>query len=276
MAFVSEQDLYCFMLRGYHIFDECISQQWVKELDEVIDEMNACHFQPSRYPNVRMEPRHDEDEKLIQIVVRNILEVDKIFSDLIDLDFVLPWIVTLLNRSPRLTENYGYFRNANRPAGYHAVRDAGKTQNLNHQGVPQIEMVKVMIPLMEQTPETGTLSFITGSHLLDMKPPFDLNDVDALPELRALNLKAGQPVLFTENLYHSGYPGTNIKKQRRTLFFSYEPSHHADWFVSLSDEFIETCTPRQKKLLRRPGRWHEDWSDELKGIGKGAHSVIFS
>ncbi len=263
MGFVSEQELYCFMLRGYHVFEEGISHQKIEQMNEVIDEMNACGFHPERYPNVHMEPRYDADGKLIQIVVRNILEVDKIFSGLIDLDFVLPWLVTLLNRSPRLTENYGYFRNANRPVGYHAVRDGGRTQNLNHQGIPQIEMVKVMIPLMDQTPETGTLSFITGSHLLDMKPPFDLNDVATLPELRALDVKAGQPLIFTENLYHSGYPGTDIKKQRRTLFFSYEPSHHADWVVSLSDEFIETCTPRQRKLLRRPGRWHEDWADEF-------------
>ena len=86
-----------------------------------------------------------------------------------------------------------------------------------------------MIPLMDQNSETGTLSLITGSHLLDLKPPFDLNVLEALPELRALEVKAGQPVIFSENLYHAGYPGTNMKQQRRTLFFSYEPSHHADW-----------------------------------------------
>lgn len=266
MGYVSEQELYCFMLRGYHVFKERIPSKWIKEMNQIIDEMNACGFDPAKYPNVHMQPMYDKDGKLVQIVVRNILEVNKIFSNLIDLDFVLPWLVTLLNRSPRLTENYGYFRNANRAAGYHSVRDAGKTQNLNHQGTPQIEMVKVMMPLMDQSPETGSLSFIVGSHLLDMKSPFDLNDVEALPELRALTVKAGQPAIFTENLYHSGYPGTNMKKQRRTLFFSYEPAHHSDWFVSLTDEFVETCTPRQKKLLRRPGRWHEDWSEELKAM----------
>ena len=260
MSMISEQACYCFMLRGYHIFDERIPQQWIDEMNGIIDEMNACRFDTARYPNVKMEPLYDASGHLVQIVVRNILEVDKLFSNLIDLDFVLPWLVTLLNRPPRLTENYGYFRNANRRAGYHAVRDAGKTQNFNHLGKPQIEMVKVMVPLMDQNPETGTLSFISGSHLLDMRPPFDLDDVSALPELRTLEVQAGQPVIFTENLYHSGYPGTDITQQRRTLFFSYEPAHHADWVISLSDEFIETATPRQKKLLHRPGRWHEDWT----------------
>ena len=38
---VSEQELYCFMLRGYHVFSERISQQWVQEMNDVIDEMNA-------------------------------------------------------------------------------------------------------------------------------------------------------------------------------------------------------------------------------------------
>ena len=59
---------------------------------------------------------------------------------------------------------------------------------------------------------------------------------------------------FSENLYHAGYPGTNMKQQRRTLFFSYEPSQYADWFVSLSDEFIEGFTRRQKRLLHRRGQ----------------------
>ena len=268
MTFVPEPELYSFMLRGYHLFSERLPSAWIGDINHIIDEMNAADFDQFRYSKVKMKPTYDSDGKLIQIVVRNILEADAIFRNLLDLDFILPWIVTLLNRSPRLTENYGYFRNANRPVGYHAVRSGGRTQNLNHQGSPQLEMVKVMIPLMDQNSETGTLSLITGSHLLDLKPPFDLNDLGTLPELRALEVKAGQPVIFSENLYHAGYPGTNMKQQRRTLFFSYEPSHHADWFVSLSDEFIEGCTQRQKRLLHRPGHWQENWQQELKGSNR--------
>ena len=264
MTFVPEPELYSFMLRGYHLFSECLPSAWIGDINHIIDEMNVSGFDQFRYPNVKMEPMYDSDGKLTQIVVRNILEANTIFRNLLDLDFVLPWIVTLLNRSPRLTENYGYFRNANRPVGYHSVRNGSQTQNLNHQGLPQLEMVKVMIPLMDQNSETGTLSLITGSHLLSLKPPFDLNDLGVLPELKTLEVKAGQPVIFSENLYHAGYPGTNMKQQRRTLFFSYEPSHHADWFVSLSDEFIEGCTQRQKKLLHRPGHWQENWKQELK------------
>ena len=111
---------------------------------------------------------------------------------------------------------------------------------------------------------------IPGSHLLDMQPPFDLDEADALPDLRILDLAAGQPLIFTENLYHAGYPGANMTQQRRTLFFSYEPSHHADWVASPSDECIARCTPRQRKLLRRTGRWHEDWSAELAAIAESA------
>lgn len=266
MAVVPERDLYCFMLRGYHAFDERIPADWIADMNAVIDDMNAREFDPDAYPNTSIDARHDDDGELVQVVVRNMLEVDPVFRDLMDLDFVLPWIVTLLNRSPRMTENYGYFRNAVRPAGYHAVRDGGRTQNLNHVGKPQIEMIKVAIPLMDQNAETGSLSFITGSHLLDMPPPFDMDDTDALPELRVLDMAAGQPAIFTENLYHSGYPGKNITRQRRTLFFTYEPAHHSDWGVSLSDECIAACSPRQQKLLKRPGRWHEDWTEELGKI----------
>jgi ectoine hydroxylase-related dioxygenase (phytanoyl-CoA dioxygenase family) len=183
------------------------------------------------------------------------------------LDYVLPWIVTLLNRPPRLTENYGYFRDANRPADYHAVRDGGQTRNLNHRGTPQVEMMKLVVPLTDQNADTGTLSVIPGSHLLDMHPPFDLDEADALPDLRILNLAAGQPMIFSENLYHAGYPGADMTQQRRTLFFSYEPSHHADWAATPSDACVARCTPRQQKLLRRAGRWHEDWSEELASIG---------
>lgn len=110
MTFVSEKELYCFMLRGYHLFSERISPQWIQQINAVIDEMNACGFGESYYPNFMMQPMYGKDGTLIQIVVRNILEVDPIFRDLLDLDFVLPWIVTLLNRSPRLTENGDFHR----------------------------------------------------------------------------------------------------------------------------------------------------------------------
>ncbi len=270
MAFVSDQDLYRFMLRGYHVFDERIPADRLRDMNAIIDDMNARDFDPDAYPGVAIERRDGEDGVRIQAVVRNIMELDPTFGDLIDLDYVLPWVVTLLNRPPRLTENYGYFRDANRPADYHAVRDGGQTRNLNHRGSPQIEMVKLVVPLTDQNADTGTLSVIPGSHLLDMQPPFDLDEADALPELRILDLAAGQPAIFTENLYHAGYPGANMTRQRRTLFFSYEPSHHPDWVVSPSDEGVARCTPRQRKLLRRPGRWHEDWSAELQAIGESS------
>ena len=76
------------------------------------------------------------------------------------------------------------------------MRNGSQTQNLNHQGLPQLEMVKVMIPLMDQNSEPGTLSLITGSHLLNLKPPFDLNDFGAIPELRTLEVKPGTGSTF--------------------------------------------------------------------------------
>ncbi len=270
MPFVPEQDLYRFMLRGYHVFDQRIPADALGHMNAVIDQMNARDFDASAYPGAVIETRHDEDGGRIQAVVRNIIAVDGMFADLIDLDYVLPWIVTLLNRPPRITENYGYFRDASRPADYHAVRDGGQTRNLNHRGAPQMEMVKLVVPLMDQNAASGALSVIPGSHLLDMRPPFDLDEADALPDLRILDLAAGQPVIFTENLYHAGYPAASMARQRRTIFFSYEPSHHADWVASPSDECIAWCTPRQQKLLRRAGRSHEDWSAEFAAdAGKG-------
>ena len=115
MTFVPEPELYSFMLRGYHLFSERLPSAWIGDINHIIDEMNASDFDQFRYSKVKMEPMYNSDGKLIQIVVRNILEADAIFRNLLDLDFILPWIVTLLNRSPRLTENYGYFWNPSIP-----------------------------------------------------------------------------------------------------------------------------------------------------------------
>ncbi len=90
MPGVSERDLCCFMLRGYHAFDEPLPSAWIAEMNAVIDEMNAREFDASAYPNTRVEPRYDDNGSLGQVVVRNILEVDPVFRDLIDLDCVLP------------------------------------------------------------------------------------------------------------------------------------------------------------------------------------------
>ena len=111
MTFVPEPELYSFMLRGYHLFSERLPSAWIGDINHIIDEMNASNFDQFRYSKVAMEPMYDWDGKQIQIVARNIMEADAIFRNLLDLDFILPWIVTLLNRSPRLTENYGYFWN---------------------------------------------------------------------------------------------------------------------------------------------------------------------
>ena len=103
------------MLRGYHLFSERLPSAWIGDINHIIDEMNTSDFDQFRYSKVTMKPTYDSDGKLIQIVARNILEADEIFRNLLDLDFILPRIVTLLNRPPRLTENYGYFRNPSIP-----------------------------------------------------------------------------------------------------------------------------------------------------------------
>jgi len=41
MIFVPEKELYCFMLRGYHLFSERISPQWIQQINAVIDEMKT-------------------------------------------------------------------------------------------------------------------------------------------------------------------------------------------------------------------------------------------
>ena len=90
MTFVPEPELYSFMLRGYHLFSECFPSAWIGDINHIIDEMNVSGFDQFRYPNVKMEPMYDSDGKLTQIVVRNILEADAIFRNLLDLDFILP------------------------------------------------------------------------------------------------------------------------------------------------------------------------------------------
>ncbi|HIA66055.1 TPA: hypothetical protein EYN98_08310 [Candidatus Poribacteria bacterium] len=94
MTFVPEPDLYSFMLRGYHLFSERLPSAWIGDINHIIDEMNASDFDQFRYPKVKMAPMYDSVGKLIQIVVRNVLEADAIFRNLLDLDFILPWIGT--------------------------------------------------------------------------------------------------------------------------------------------------------------------------------------
>ena len=111
-------------------------------------------------------------------------------------------------------------------------------------------MMRMIYFVHDVSSEEGAFSVVPASHKSNLKPPYG-HDPDTEPGMIGLEVKAGDAILFTENLRHGGL--TNRSNQtRKTLHVGYGPF----WMMSqniatmdeppyLSDETRARLTPEQ-------------------------------
>ena len=121
-------------------------------------------------------------------------------------------------------------------------------------------MVRVIYFLHDVSPDQGAFSVVPGTHKANYASPYG-TDGDDEPGLVGLEVKAGDAILFSENLRHGGL--TNRSDQtRRTLHVGYGPHWMMSQNIMTMDEpqFLTKSTrgalaPDQLALLTAwPGR----------------------
>src|SRR5205823_4388965 len=115
-------------------------------------------------------------------------------------------------------------------------------------------MIRMIYFVHDVSKEQGAFCVVPASHKSNFKSPYQLNQ-DSEPGMIGLEVKAGDAILFTENLRHGGF--TNRSAQtRKTLHVGYGPH----WMMSqniatmdepqyLTDETCARLSPEQLLLF---------------------------
>ena len=127
-------------------------------------------------------------------------------------------------------------------------------------------MVRMIYFVHDVGPGQGEFCVVPATHKSNMASPYEGSDPDLEPGMLGLPVKAGDAILFTENLRHGGL--TNRSQQtRKTLHVGYGPYWMKSQNIATMDEepyilpaTFARYTPRQRLLFRAWPTLLEDYS----------------
>jgi hypothetical protein len=112
-------------------------------------------------------------------------------------------------------------------------------------------MIRFVYFVHDVTAEQGAFCVVPGTHKTNYPPPYECEPQDE-PGVIALEVKAGDAILFTENLRHGGVP--NLSDQvRKTLHVGYGPFWLKSQNIATMDEdpyIVDSTRERYDKAQR--------------------------
>ena len=254
-----------FDLQGYLVRRGALDGAMVRRLNEVIDDLEArsdeeaaalgaarqYRGRDSLYAQVGPAPSGRlEDYNLA------ILRCGGPFEELIDWPATLPYLQELIGEPMRMD------------AASFMSRNPGGGFRLHHgyaELLPYCEYafagegfrcvsIKIGYALTDVGIEDGAFAVVPGSHKSNFPNPLVAQVPDpAHPLIEALPCRAGDAILFSEDLSHGAVENSG-NRVRRTLFYSYAPAYQCPWpdLAETAEGFEQRAGPRRLALMRGP------------------------
>ena len=247
-----EMEKFLFDVGGYLVIEDVLSTAEAAELGRLIDEHGL--------------PEADEETGLGKIpgggageVGAGFLEWDTRFCDLLDHHKIMPALRLVLSDGFRVDHFWGSVANrgANTLRLHGGVVPFGQTDYYFTRGDRMYNgLTNVAWNLADSGGEHGGFMVLPGSHKANFPLPEEMVAAEELGYgVRVPEVKAGSVTIFTEAVLH-GAAGWKASHQRRTLFFSYSPSHMAYSRKQALPPSKVKLTERQQLLFEPPSAPH--------------------
>ena len=258
---MTEEQKYLFDLQGWLLVPEMLSADELTVLNQELDRLldtPADQFpgSSSKHENCADSSVNGTDTEIFCIT-----ECGPAFEALIDHPNVMPYMHEMINhRTLRMTHAYAIARYGGDATTLHRGRIpvAGQCQFRFENGQFHCNMIKVVFCLTDLEAGDGGFSVISGSHKSNFKCfYFDKHDTgrnyhpDDVPVLTELTARRGDAIIFSEDLTH-GARTNRSGKERRNVYYSYQPSYMPDWMAAPSEVLLARLTPEQRALMEPP------------------------
>ncbi|MDE0298328.1 MAG: phytanoyl-CoA dioxygenase family protein [Candidatus Poribacteria bacterium] len=230
---------------GYLHLKGLLTSDEVRELTDVVDRMHAEHLnQPDA------EPHHDFDQ-------RNVMEEDDIFAAMMDHPATFSIVLELMGPYIGLGMSEVIVRPKN-------LNGKGRLHTDGGQAMRQIRVSEDSIPLQIKLqyfltdvpgPNMGNFTLVPGSHRR-LFPEGGFEEGPNIPEAVQMRAESGDVAIFTHSLWH-GYAPNHSEIPRKSMIYCYVQQFLRPYdFERPSQELLERCTPRQRRLIGDIGEWH--------------------
>ncbi len=262
---MTPEERYLFDLHGYLVLRGVLSPDMRRRLNEPIDYLETLDDNQTTALGAERKYRTSDNvyaktgnspEGSLGDYDCEVLRYGGPFEELIDLPQTLHYIEEMIGESSRLDAASFMSRNSGGAFRFHhgyaellpyseyAFRDGGF----------KCVSVKIGYALTDVDVEDGCFAVIPGSHKSNFTNPLVGQIPDpAHPLVQPLPCKAGDAIIFSEDLSHGAVENHGLKV-RRTLFYSYAPAFHCTWhdLAMTAAGFEERANPRRLELIQGP------------------------
>ncbi|MDE2638026.1 MAG: phytanoyl-CoA dioxygenase family protein [Chloroflexota bacterium] len=192
------------------------------QLDRPPDKISAhgIHYRHNAEKGYFVSGAREEGNTLI---IEDFYNADPAFDILIDHPPTMKYIRAIVKERPTINNSEIRIRYPGNQTGSHMGGPVSPKHRYYYsdQGIDCM-MVRMVYFVHDVDPGQGEFCVAPATHKSNMASPYEGSDPDKEPGMIGLSVKAGDAILFTENLRHGGL--TNRSRQtRKTLHVGYGP-----------------------------------------------------
>ena len=268
---MNEIQKYEFDRLGYLVIPALLTASEVEGLAKAIDALEDLATERLKHPVDKVsawgpEYRHDAErgyyvqgarEEGRTMIIEDFFNADAAFDLLVDHAPTMNYIRAIVQERPTINNSEIRIRYPGNQTGTHLGGPVASKYRYSYtaQGISCM-MVRMIYFVHDVGPGEGEFCVVPATHKSNMESPYEGSDPDKEPGMLGLPVKAGDAILFTENLRHGGL--TNRSQQtRKTLHVGYGPYWMKSQNIATMDEepnilpgTFARYSPEQRLLFR--------------------------
>lgn len=247
---MNDTERYEFDRQGFIVIEQFLSASEVDSLAAAVDELEAHALarvdQPPRKKSAWGPEYHHNTERGYftqgsneegkTLMVEDFWNADERFDVLVNHEPTMRYIKAIVQERPTVNNSEIRIRYKGNQSGTHGGTRMANNKyrySFNQKGIDCM-MVRMIYFVHDVSNEQGAFCVVPGTHKTNLPPPYGHNP-DEEPGMLGLEVKAGDAILFTENLRHGGF--TNRSDQvRKTIHVGYGPHWMMSQNIATMDE----------------------------------------
>ena len=235
---------------GYLVIPELLTASHARQLAAAIDALEDHATETLKRPVDKVsawgpEYRHDAQrgyyvsgarEPGKTMIIEDFFNADAVFDSLVNHEATMRYIRAIVQERPTINNSEVRIRYPGNQTRTHLGGPVASKYRYSYtaQGISCM-MVRMIYFVHDVGAGEGEFCVVPATHKSNMQSPYEGSDPDKEPGMIGLPVKAGDAILFTENLRHGGL--TNLSEQtRKTLHIGYGPYWMKSQNISTMDE----------------------------------------
>jgi len=234
---MNDIERYEFDRLGYLVIPNFLTAAEVTSLSTAVDAaeedaLAQVDRPPDKISAYGLEYRHNAEKGYFvsgaggegnSLLIDEFFNMDPAFDVLVNHAPTMAYIRAIVQERPTINNSELRIRYPGNQTGAHCGGPVGLKlrYNYNSRGI-NCMMVRMVYFVHDVAPGQGEFCVVPASHKSNMVSPYEGNDPDKEPGMIGLPVKAGDAILFTENLRHGGLTNRS-RRTRKTLHVGYGP-----------------------------------------------------